>query len=103
MTTCANPAAAARLAESLVEARLAACVSALGDVRSTYRWNDRVESAAESLLLIKTTPQRYAALERHIRERHDYELPEIVAVRSSGGLGAYLQWVHDETTPGGER
>ncbi|HMB71940.1 MAG TPA: divalent-cation tolerance protein CutA [Gammaproteobacteria bacterium] len=98
MTTCADADTAARLAESLLERRLAACVNAIEDVNSTYRWSGRVERAAETLLLIKTTPARYPALERHIREHSGYELPEIVAVRSSGGLDTYLAWVHEETT-----
>lgn len=100
MTTCSDSSAAGRLAESIVDRRLGACVSAIEDVRSTYRWNGRVENATETLLLVKTTPARYAALERHIREHSGYELPEIVAVRSSEGLAAYRAWVHDETMSG---
>ena len=99
MTTCADAAAAAKLADSIVAGRLAACVNAIDDVRSTYRWNEQVETATETLLLVKTTPERYAALERHIREHSGYELPEVVAVRSTGGFADYLGWVHAATTP----
>jgi periplasmic divalent cation tolerance protein len=99
LTTC-DAATAATLAESLVEQRLAACVNALEGVASTYRWQGRIERGTETMLVIKTTPQRYPALEAHIRSHSGYELPEIVAVRSDGGLAAYLDWVHAETKAG---
>lgn len=97
-TTCADAAAAAKLAHSLVEQRLAACVNAIEGVVSTYRWNGKIERGSETMLVIKTTPRRYAALEDHIRAHSGYELPEIIAVRSEGGLDAFVNWVHDETS-----
>lgn len=97
LTTCAEPAAAAALAESLVASRLAACVNAIDGVSSTYRWEGKIERGTETLLVIKTTRARYRELEDHIREHSGYELPEIVAVRSDTGLAAYLGWVHEET------
>ena len=97
LTTCADAPAAAALADSLVELRLAACVSAIENVRSTYRWNDGVERATETMLVIKTTAERYGDLESHIREHTTYELPEIVAVRSQGGLAEYIAWVREAT------
>ena len=100
LTTCADAQAGAALAEALVEQRLAACVNAIEGVQSTYRWQGKIERGTETMLLIKTTPQRYAALEDHIRAHSGYELPEIVAVRSEGGLDAYLDWVHTETNAG---
>jgi periplasmic divalent cation tolerance protein len=99
LTTC-EAASAAALAESLVEQRLAACVNALEGVTSTYRWQGKIERGTETMLVIKTTQARYPALEAHIRSHSGYELPEIVAVRSEGGLAAYLDWVHAETTAG---
>jgi periplasmic divalent cation tolerance protein len=99
LTTCANAADARELARSLVEARYAACVNVLEDVFSVYRWDENVEHAAEVLLLIKTTVDRYAALESAIRARTGYELPEIVAVRIDRGLPGYLQWVAAVTEP----
>jgi periplasmic divalent cation tolerance protein len=98
MVSIACPAAAAGpLAAALVEGRLAACVNILPGVRSVYRWQGQVEQAEESLLLAKTTPARYPALEAEVRRLHPYELPEIVAVHVAGGYSAYLQWVHDST------
>jgi periplasmic divalent cation tolerance protein len=97
LTTCSDAQAAARLADSIIAERLAACVSAIDGVASTYRWNGALEHATETLLVIKTTPDRYADLEEHIRARCGYELPEIVAVRPEGGYAAYLDWVSRET------
>ena len=99
LTTCGDAATAAELAESLVTQRLAACVNAIDGVTSTYRWQGKTERASETMLVIKTTEQRYHAVEAHIRAQSNYELPEIIAVRSLGGLEAYLNWVRAETQP----
>ncbi len=92
-------ASADRVAQALVERRLAACVNILAPCRSVYRWQGAVESAEEHPILIKTTADRYAALEEAIRGLHPYELPEIVAVPLSAGLPGYLDWVAAETRP----
>ncbi len=88
---------AAALAAHLVERRLAACVNILAPCESVYRWQGRVERAAEVPLLAKTTTEAYPALQAAIRERHPYELPEILAVPVAGGLPEYLAWVAAET------
>lgn len=98
LTSLPDAASARALARALVEARLAACVNILAPCRSVYRWQDKIEDAAEVPLLIKTTAARYAALEAAIRARHPYELPEIVAVPIQHGLPDYLAWVAAETT-----
>ena len=97
--SCPDSDTAQRLAAALVEARLAACVSLLPPMRSVYRWQGAVEQADEVLLLVKTTRARYPALEARLPALHPYELPELVAVESAGGLPAYLQWVATETRP----
>ncbi|MBS3895931.1 divalent-cation tolerance protein CutA [Silanimonas sp.] len=98
---CTLPADAAdRLARLLVEQRLAACVQALPGLRSTYRWAGSVTQADETLLLIKTSAARYAALERTLAAHHPYELPEILAVDASAGLPAYLRWLAEESAAG---
>ena len=99
ITNCPDQACAETLATALVELRLAACVNILAPCRSVYRWQGTVESAAEVPLLIKTSGERYAALEAEIRARHPYELPEIVALPIDRGLPAYLRWLDDETRP----
>ena len=83
------------MAAALVERRLAACVNALGACTSTYRWDGRTESAEEFPLLIKTTRERYPALEAAISEMHPYDVPELVAVDIATGLPAYLDWLAD--------
>lgn len=98
-STLPDPAAARRLAQLLVERRLAACVSVLAPCASVYRWQGTVEETAEVPLMIKTTVARYADLEAAIRAEHPYELPEIVAVPVQHGLPGYLDWVAAETAP----
>jgi periplasmic divalent cation tolerance protein len=91
-------ASAEKLARLLVEARLAACVNVLSPARSVYRWKGKIEDAEEHPVLIKTTRERYAALEAAIRKNHPYELPEIIALPVAAGLPAYLDWVASETS-----
>ena len=101
LTTCDSAASAAALAEHLVGTRLAACVNAIDRVASTYTWESRIEHATETLLLIKTTSARYAAVESAIRQRSSYELPEVVAVPVDRGLPGYLDWVRSATATEG--
>lgn len=101
LTNCPDAASAEALAAALVEARVAACVNVLAPCRSVYRWQGAIERADEVPLLVKTTADRYAALEAAIRARHPYELPEIVALPVMQGLPDYLRWVVDETAAAG--
>jgi periplasmic divalent cation tolerance protein len=93
LTNLPDRAAAERIADSLVEQRLAACVNILAPCRSVYRWKDALQHDEEHPLLVKTTSERYAALEAAIRAAHPYELPEIIALPVERGLPAYLEWV----------
>ena len=97
LTNLPDRAAAERIAELLIGQRLAACVNILAPCRSVYRWKDEVQHDEEHPLLIKTSAQRYPALEQALRAAHPYELPEIVAVPIERGLPAYLDWVAAET------
>lgn len=99
ITNLPDRAAAENLADALIRQRVAACVNILAPCRSVYRWKAEVQHGEEHPVLIKTTRDRYAALEAAIREAHPYELPEIVAVPIERGLPAYLDWVAAETTP----
>lgn len=98
--SCPDGDSADRIAEVLVAERLAACVSRLPGVSSTYPWKGAVERADEVLLLIKTTAARLDALVARIQALHPYELPEVIAVEATGGSAAYLAWVADATRPG---
>jgi periplasmic divalent cation tolerance protein len=88
---------AVRIAQALVDKRLAACVNVLAGCTSVYRWQGAVERAEEIPVLIKTRAARYPEVEALIRHLHPYELPEIVAVPVTRGLPDYLQWVAEET------
>jgi periplasmic divalent cation tolerance protein len=87
---------AARIARALVEERLAACANLVPGVRSIYRWQGRVEDAAEVLMVLKTRADRVDALGDRLRALHPYELPELVALPAAGGLAGYLDWVLEE-------
>ena len=97
LTNLPDRAAAERLADSLIEKRLAACVNILAPCRSVYRWKDAVQHDEEHPMLIKSTTDSYPALEAAIRAGHPYELPEIIAVPIERGLPAYLDWIAAET------
>jgi periplasmic divalent cation tolerance protein len=97
--TCPDPATARRIADALVDRRLAACVNILPGLTSVYRWQGRVESADEALMMIKTTAPAYAAVEAAIQSLHPYELPEIIAVPLQAGLPGYLNWIDANVTP----
>jgi periplasmic divalent cation tolerance protein len=96
-TNLPDRAAAERLADALIGARLAACINILAPCRSVYRWKDAVQRDEEHPVLIKTTEARYVELEQAIRANHPYELPEIIAVPIERGLPAYLDWLGSET------
>jgi periplasmic divalent cation tolerance protein len=93
LTSCPSAEAAGHLATSLIERHLAACVNCFDNVRSVYRWRGTIERSTESVLVIKTTPQRFAAVAEHIRAGSSYELPEILAVPVEEGAADYLSWV----------
>lgn len=99
LTNLPDRAAAERLADLVVAKNLAACVNILAPCRSVYRWKGEVQHDDEHPLLIKTTTERYGALEQTLRDGHPYELPEIIAVPIERGLPAYLEWVATETKP----
>jgi periplasmic divalent cation tolerance protein len=100
LTTCGSRDVADRLAGTLVERRLAACVNVLPGVGSIYRWQGQIERDDEILVLIKTAQHRLPAIEESIRQISGYELPEIVAVDIAGGGADYLAWLADAV--GGE-
>ena len=84
---------AARLAEMLVGARLAACVQILPEMESVYRWKGKVHREPEILLLAKTTAGRFRELEREVRALHSYDTPEIVALSVTAVSEPYLEWL----------
>ena len=97
-TNCPDEACANTIALALVEAKVAACVNILPRAQSVYCWQGTVESATEIPLFIKSTATNYPALEAAIRNRHPYQVPEIIALPVERGLPAYLDWIASETT-----
>jgi periplasmic divalent cation tolerance protein len=93
LTTVARPGQARKLANALLAERLCGCVSILPRVQSFYRWNDRIESSGELLLLFKTTRRKLKTLERRLGELHPYEVPEILALVPSSIAPAYARWL----------
>jgi len=95
LSTCGSEEEADRIAQHLVENRLAACVNVIPQVKSIYRWQGKVESAQESLLLVKTTHEKFSQVRDAIRGLHSYELPECIAIPIEDGSSAYLQWIEE--------
>jgi periplasmic divalent cation tolerance protein len=97
LTTCPDAATAQALADGLVGARLAACVSQLPGMISTYRWQGQIQRETEIQLVIKTSNARRDEAMAHIQTHHPYAVPEILALAVSDGLPAYLAWVLQNT------
>lgn len=97
LNTCPDQETAQDIASQLVELQLAACVNIIPGIESIYRWQDKIESATEYLLIIKTQTDCYTELESTIQALHPYELPEVVAVPIEAGLSAYLDWINNNT------
>jgi len=100
-TTVGSEAAATRLGEVLIAERLAACVQRVGPVHSTYRWQGAVETAAEWLLLIKTTEDALPHLRPRLLGLHPYDTPEFLVLPVTAGSEDYLAWVREAVRPPG--
>ena len=90
---------AEKLAQELVERRLAACVNIMGPMRSVYRWKGKVENEQEYLLVVKTTAEQAAKLGAAFAELHSYELPERLEIEVAGGSAEYLSWINEQVGP----
>ncbi len=99
LCNCGSLDEARKVAQGLVARRHAACVNIVPGIHSIYRWQGKVEEAAEWLLIVKTQAARYAEVEATIRELHSYTTPEVIALPIAKGLPAYLDWILEETTP----
>ena len=96
LSTCGSADEAAKIARSLVEKKLAACVNVMPAVRSFYRWKGVVEDEQESLLVIKSSRALFNDLRVEIERLHSYEVPEVIAVPIVDGLEGYLEWLDRE-------
>jgi periplasmic divalent cation tolerance protein len=93
LTTCDSEKQAEKLAHTLVDQHLAACVNILPKARSIYRWEGKIEDSAEWLLLIKSRRDLFTALRGEIQKVHTYEVPEVIAIPVVDGSEAYLGWL----------
>jgi periplasmic divalent cation tolerance protein len=104
LVTCPTLAVARKIARAVVQKRLAACVNVVrSPVESYYTWKGKLESAREYLLLIKTTTARLPQLEREVKRRHTYEVPEFIALPITDGSRDYLSWLTESTFDMGKR
>jgi periplasmic divalent cation tolerance protein len=97
LCTVPDAATGERIAEALVEERLAACVNLVPGLRSFYRWKGKLQREAELLLVIKTRAERLDALMERLKSLHPYEVPEILALPIAAGSEAYLLWIEENT------
>ena len=95
LTTTPNIKEAETLAEKIVRAKLAACVQILPQIKSFYFWEGEIQKDSENLLLIKTLSEKFAELEKFIKENHSYDVPEIVALSAEKVSPNYLEWIED--------
>ena len=100
LSTCAGEAEAQKLAALLIEQRLAACVNVLPGIRSYYRWEGKLESAGEYLLIIKSSRGLFPAVAAAIESAHSYEVPEVIALPIIDGSANYLAWLRSSLGPG---
>src|SRR5436305_6396602 len=97
LCTCKDADEGRRIADTLVEEHLAACVTILPPVASVYRWEGRIERTEEVLIFIKSTDPRVRQLQDLISQLHRYETPEIIALPVIRGSDKYLKWLREET------
>ena len=100
LSTAGSQAEAQTIARELVERRLAACVNIIAPVGSIYRWQDKVESATEWLLLVKTRAENFPSVRDAIKELHSYEVPECIALGIEDGSAGYLSWISENAIGG---
>jgi periplasmic divalent cation tolerance protein len=95
-TTAGSKEEARKIANALVERKLAACVNIVPKVESIYRWEGKIETAEEWLLIVKTNANAFARVRDAIKELHSYDLPECVSISIDEGSEEYLRWIADE-------
>ena len=100
LTTAGTKEDAQKIAQSVVEKRLAGCVQVIGPIASTYWWEGKIETTEEWLCIVKSREDLYKELEREIQQIHPYKVPEILAVPMVEGSQSYLEWLEGELRKG---
>lgn len=96
LSTCGSSEEGLRIARSLVESRLAACVNIVPAATSVYRWEGRLEQSSEVILIIKSSRELFGRLQQTLLQSHSYEVPEVLALPVLDGSGRYLNWIEGE-------
>ena len=96
LSTCADIDTAQKIASTLVERHLAACVTVVDGVHSTYRWQGKINVDAEALMIIKTMSERLDAAKAVVKQLSGYEVPEFIVIDITGGSAEYLDWLKAE-------
>jgi periplasmic divalent cation tolerance protein len=97
LVTCGSEEEAIKIARSLVEEHLAACVNLVSPVRSIYRWEGKIWDEKEWILFIKTQKERFEQLEKKVKSLHSYSVPEIIGLPIVEGSSSYLKWLEEMT------
>jgi periplasmic divalent cation tolerance protein len=97
LVTCGSEEEAKKIANSLIEERLAACVNIISPVRSIYRWEGKIWDEKEWMLIIKTRKKRFEDLEKKVKSLHSYSVPEIIVLPIVKGSASYLKWLEEMT------
>lgn len=95
--TTSNEDEASKIARTLVESKLAACVNIVRNLRSIYRWQGKIEDESEILMIVKTQKRLFQSLAQKVREMHSYTVPEIIAMPVIEGSEDYLKWLKEVT------
>ena len=95
--TCGSEREALKIAHSLVEKRLAACVNLVSMVRSIYQWEGKIWDEKEWILIIKTQNKSFKKLEKNVKSLHSYSVPEIIGLPIIEGSSSYLKWLEEMT------
>lgn len=88
---------AAKIAKSLIDERLAACVNIVKNIRSLYRWQGTLEDEGEVLMVVKTQERLFEDLMHRVQQLHSYSVPEIIGLPIVKGFENYIQWIKEET------
>ena len=99
LVTAANPREAGDLARHLLSEKLAACVNMVSGITSLFWWEDKIDEAEETLLVIKSAARLFPQIEAAVKEKHSYSVPEILALPIEKGYAGYLEWIEKNVKP----
>ncbi|MEQ8823658.1 MAG: divalent-cation tolerance protein CutA [Filomicrobium sp.] len=99
-TTFPEIASAKRVGGQLVEAGLAACVNIQGGMTSIYRWEGKLETSEEVVMIIKTSSSCTDEVIKTVEQLHPYDTPAVLAWPATGGSDGYVDWIHEMTANG---